>query len=247
MQNNINIALSRLTAQERTLDVNATNIANASTPGFHAERMVFADWLVRLPQGAAPPGGQTISYTQDRTTYRDSRPGPMSHTGNPLDIAIGDTEGFFTVQTPAGPRLTRAAHFELNSTGQIVDNAGNALLDTQGRPMQVSTGDANLTVTGDGTITSPNGQIGRIGVVKPPTQQDLKAEGGHLFSIDVPTVPVTAPKLMQGAIEESNVQPVLELTRMMNDLRAYQFVGQFVQAEADRHQGAIDKITQKRT
>ena len=247
MQNITNIALSRLSAQERTLDVAATNIANASTPGFHAERMVFADWLVRQPAGSGPPGGQTISYAQDRSTYRDARPGPLTHTGNPLDIALGDTEGFFTVQTGAGPRLTRAGHFELSSKGEIVDSSGNALLDTQGRPIQVSTGEASLTVTGDGTISSESGQIGRIGIVKPPSAQALKAEGSRLFSTEAPTQAVTAPKLMQGAIEDSNVQPVLELTRMMNDLRAYQFVGQFVQTESDRQQGAIDKITQKRS
>ena len=73
MENTTTIALSRLVAQQRALDVTATNIANASTPGFHAERMVFSDWLVRQSAGAEPPGGATISYTQDRTTYRDNQ------------------------------------------------------------------------------------------------------------------------------------------------------------------------------
>ena len=247
MQNITTIALSRLAAQERALDVTASNIANTTTPGFHAERMVFADWLVRQPAGTQPPGGQTITYTQDRATYRDTRPGPMSHTGNPLDIAIGTPDGYFAVQTPRGVRYTRAGHFEISPSGTIVDGSGNALLDTARRPIQVAATDVNLSVTGDGTISSVNGRLGRVGIFKPTDSQNLKAEGSRLFSTDKPLDAVIRPDLVQGAIEESNVQSVLELTRMMTDLRNYQFVGQFVQTEAERQQSAIDKIMQKRS
>ncbi len=229
MQNNITIALSRLAAQERTLDTIASNIANSATPGFQAERMVFADWLVRQPSGSGPPGGQTITYTQDRATYRDQRPGPLTHTGNPLDLAIGDQQGFFSVRTPNGVRLTRSGHFELSAGGTLVDGSGNALLDTQGRPIQLSPTDITLTVTGDGTVSSENGRVARIGVVKPTDPLGLRAEGNRLFSTSKPTQTVPTPNIVQGAIEDSNVQPVMELSRMMTDLRSYQFVGQFVQ------------------
>ena len=246
MQNTTTIALSRLAAQQRAMDVTASNIANAATQGFQAERMVFADWLVRQPAGAEPPGGQVLNYTQDRATYRDPRPGPMSHTGNPLDIALGNPDGFFTVQTPRGPRLTRAGHYELSSTGSVVDVDGNALLDTQGRPLQVSPTDGALSITGDGTLSGQNGQLGRIGVVRTTAPQSLRPEGGRLFATAEPTAALAQPKVTQGMVEASNVQPVLELTRMMNDFRAYEFVGQFIQAESDRQQSAIDKLTQKR-
>jgi flagellar basal-body rod protein FlgF len=246
MQNITTIALSRMAAQQRAMDVTATNVANAATPGFQAVRMVFADWVVREPGGAMPPGGQTLTYAQDRATYRDTRPGPMSRTGNPLDLALGNADGFFTVQTPAGPRLTRSGHFELNAAGTVVDTDGNALLDTQGRPLQVSPADGTLTITGDGMLSGQNGQLGRIGVVRSTAPQSLRPEGGRLFATDAPTLPVAAPELTQGMLEASNVQPVLELTRMMNDLRNYEFVGQFLQAESDRQQMAIDKLTQKR-
>jgi flagellar basal-body rod protein FlgF len=244
MDNTTSIALSRMIAQQRAMDVTATNIANASTPGFRAERMLFTDWLARQPAAGQPPGTGALAYTQGYATYRDNQPGTFTHTANPLDLAIG-SDGYFTVQTPRGPRLTRAGHFDLSSTGQIVDANGNALLDTTGKPIQISTADADLTVAGDGTISSENGQIGKIGVVEAADAQKLQAEGGRLLNANTPTSQVAAPKLVQGAIEESNVQPTLELTRMMNDLREFQFVSQFIQAEADRQQGAIDKITQK--
>ncbi len=58
------------------------------------------------------------------------------------------------------------------------------------------------------------------------------------------TTAVAQPKVVGGALEESNVQPVAETTRMMNDLREFQFVTQFVQGEGEREQSAIDKLTQ---
>jgi flagellar basal-body rod protein FlgF len=244
MENATTIALSRLMAQQRAIDVTATNLANAATPGFHGERMLFSDWLVRQTAPGQPPGGGTLAYTQDRATYRDTAPGPITHTGNSLDLALG-ADGFFTVQTPRGPRLTRAGHFSLNSTGTIVDGQNEPLLDTAGKPIQVSTADGTLSITGDGTISSDNGQIGKIGVVLPANPQTLQAEGGTLFAAASPTAPVAAPQVIQGAVEDSNVQPTVELARMMTDLREFQFVTQFVQGEADMQQGAIDKILQK--
>jgi flagellar basal-body rod protein FlgF len=241
------IALSRLAAQERSLDVLAANIANAATPGFRAERMVFSDWLVREPRAAEPAGGGTLTYTQDRATYRDTRPGALTHTGNPLDLALGTLDGFFTVQTARGVRLTRAGHFELSANGTIVDTNGNALLDINGKPIRTAPGDTNLTVSGDGTVGSDNGQLGRIAVVRPADPQGLRPEGGWLFATPTPPTQIGKPDIIQGAIEDSNVQPIVEMTRMMGDLRSYQFVSQLVQAESDRQQAAIDKITQKRS
>jgi flagellar basal-body rod protein FlgF len=209
--------------------------------------MVFSDWLVRQPNVAEPPGGRTLSYTQDRTTYRDVQAGPISHTGNALDLAIGAADGFFTVQTPQGPRLTRAGHFALSASGQITDGAGAALLDTTGKPLQVGAADAVLSITADGAISSENGRIGQIGVVAPGDAQLLRPEGNQVFAADTPTTPLAAPKLIQGAVENSNVQPTVELTRMMTVMREFQFVSQMVQSEGDRQQSAIDKITQKRS
>ena len=245
MENATTIVLSRLVAQSRALDVTATNIANAGTPGFRAERMLFSDWLAREPTGAEPPGGQTLSYTQDRTTWRDRQPGTLRHTANPLDLAIGAQAGWFTVLTAQGPRLTRAGHFQLNATGVVVDEQGNPLLDNNGKPLQTTPTDTMLTVAGDGTLSSQNGQIGRIGMVQPADDTQFTAEGGRLLATASPTAAVAAPHIIQGAIEDSNVQPIVELNRMTNDLREFQFSTQFLQSESDRQTAAIDKIMKK--
>jgi flagellar basal-body rod protein FlgF len=242
MQNSTTIALSRMVAQQRAIDVTANNIANAATSGFHATRMLFSDWLLREPAQAQPHGSAAEAYTQDRSTYRDTTSGPLTHTGNPLDLALSG-DGSFTVQTARGPRLTRAGHFELNSTGAIVDAQNQPLLGATGQPIQVATADSAISIAGDGTISSENGQIGKLGVVVPDDPQNLTAEGALLFDVTGPTTQMSAPKIIQGAIEDSNVQPAVELTRMMNDLREFQFASQFIQAESDRQQSAIDKIT----
>jgi len=246
MDNATSIALSRLVAQTRAVDVAAGNLANATTPGYRAERMLFGDWLSRQ-HGSTPADKNTIVYTQDRASYRDRQGGELTHTANPFDLAITG-EGYFTVLGANGPRLTRAGHFTLAKDGTITDELGDALLDPKGKKLQLATADTRVTVAGDGAISSENGQIGRIGVVTAGDPNRLQAEGGRLLNADgTATTPLATPHIVQGALEASNVQPALEVTRMMNDLRTFQMVSQFVQSESDRQQGAIDKIIQQRS
>ncbi len=246
LDNNTSIALSRLVAQQRAMDVTANNIANADTPAYRASRMLFSDWLQREPGGGGVAGGQTLSFTQDRATWHDRTPGTVTMTGNPLDLAIGRADAWFTVQTANGPRLTRAGHFNRAPDGRIVDDADNPLLDTAGQPIRLATGDTRISVAGDGAISTESGPVARIGMVTPADDTRLQAEGGRLYMAGAtPTAPVAAPHLTQGGLEQSNVQPITEMTAMTTQLREFQFVSQFVQAEADRQQGAIDKILRK--
>jgi flagellar basal-body rod protein FlgF len=241
MDNSINIALSRLQVQQRAMDVVAGNLANISSPGFRAERLVFADWLMNEPRGAVSSGDRQLAFTQARATYRDRTEGTMTQTGNPLDLAL-TVNGFFTVQTSNGTRLTRAGRFSLRNDGTITDESDHALLDTNGQPMRVSPADTKLTVKSDGTLSSENGTLGQIGIVAPNDPNRISAEGGRLFRADGPTSPVAQPHIVQGALEDSNVQPIGEVTRMISTERDFQFVAQFVEAEGQRKQSAINKI-----
>jgi len=242
MDNISTIALSRMTAQQRTLDVIANNLANADTPGFRAERVQFGDWLVREADTSSPAGARTITLPQDRATWREQQPGALSHTGNPLDLALGE-QGYFTVATPAGPRLTRAGRFGINASGSIVDSAGNNLLDSQGAPITLPANDTQIQVATDGTISTESGAAGRIGVVQPNDPMRLLAEGGHHLRADSDTAPVPTPQVTQGMLEESNVRPMLETTRMIDLQRQFEFTAQMIQSESDRQQSTIDKLT----
>lgn len=235
------VTLSRMDADMRAMEVIANNLANAATPGFKAEHMQFTQWLAPQTGAGAPKGEQSIALAQNGETWRDDSVGALSHSGNPLDLAISGP-GYFTVNTPRGPRLTRDGRFGLLPNGTIADAAGDPLLDANGQPITVAPNDTNLTVAGDGTLSSQNGQLARIGVVQPSTPGALTAEGGTLFRADAPTAPVTAPKIVQGAVEESNVQPVIAVTRMIEAARRFQFMTQFIQAQSDRYSAAIDKL-----
>ncbi len=242
MDNPTSIVMSRLMAQTRAMDVTASNIANASTPGFRAGRMMFADWLLPEPN----PAERRAAFVQDRATYFVRDPGPMTHTGNPLDLALADPNAFFSVQTGNGVRLTRAGHFTLSATGGVVDEAGDAVLDTAGQPLTLSPADRVVSVAGDGTIGSENGRVGKIGVVTPDDPTAITPEGGRLFVAAGTTTADAAPRVVQGAVEGSNVQPITEITRMTADLRSFQLAAQFIQSEAEREQSAIDKLAPKK-
>lgn len=234
------VAASRLVAQERAIEVTAMNIANVNTPGFQASRVQFSEWLNPQQTGAALPGEPKIAYTQDRATWRDQQQGTLTQTNNPFDLALR-SGGYFTVATDRGPRLTRDGRFGPLPNGTIGDEAGDALLDVNGKPLQLAAGDTRITITADGGVTSENGLLGKIGVVTPADTMKLQAEGATLFRAETPTSQAARPGVVQGVLEGSNVPPVLEVTRMMNDLRDYQFTTQLIQAENDRIQSTIDK------
>jgi flagellar basal-body rod protein FlgF len=237
------LATSRLIAQQRAMDVTANNLANANTPGYRTTRVLFSDWIDRAALRGAnvPAGDRTVVYTQDRATWRETQPGTLTHTSNPLDLAITGP-GYFTVSTPNGPRLTRDGRFGRLPDGTLADSNGNAVLDSGGQPILLGASDTRISVTADGSVSSENGSLGRIGVVEPADPMRLSAEGATTFVADTATAPSANPAIVQGSVEESNVQPVMEITRMIDNTRQFQLITQFVQAEADRQQSVIDKV-----
>ncbi|WP_431301958.1 flagellar basal-body rod protein FlgF [Sediminicoccus sp. BL-A-41-H5] len=241
------IVLSRLSAQQRASQLTAHNLANADTPGFRAKRPVFAEHVERQGRVHGPNGAAQVGYTWDRASWRETQPGAISSTGNPLDIAISG-QGFFVVETPRGERYTRAGRFAIGADGQIVDTTGAPVLNTDSRPLAVAPGDTRIEVQGDGTIRSENGVIGRLRIVRFADEQQLRAEGDrHLDAAGQAPEEIARPQLVQGALEGSNVQSVLEMTRMMAELREFQFATQFLEREGERQQSAVDRLLRRRS
>ncbi len=239
------IILSRLGAQLRATDVLAHNLANADTPGFRAARPIFAEAVERQRDVAGPAGGRPVSYPLDRATWRDTAQGPLSATGNPLDVAIRG-EGFFAVETPEGERFTRAGHFALDQGRRLVDMDGNAVLDARGTPIAFAATDTRIEIQGDGTVRTENGVAGRLRVVRFEDPQRLRAEGARLFAAEDPPEPVERPNVVQGSVEASNVNAVVEMTRLTAELREFQFATQFAEREGERLQGAVERILRRR-
>ncbi|MBX6743038.1 MAG: flagellar hook basal-body protein, partial [Acetobacteraceae bacterium] len=135
------VILSRLGAQLRATQVLAHNLANAETPAFQAERPIFAQYLE--PQRDAGAAGVPTAFTVDRATWRDTTPGALTTTGNPLDVAIRG-EGYFVVETQQGERYTRAGRFTLGPDGRLTDMEGNAVLDMRGTPLTFGPNDTRI-------------------------------------------------------------------------------------------------------
>lgn len=238
------IMLSRLGAQLRSTQVLANNLANADTPGFRAERAVFAEFLQSRADGAGP-GDRGTAYAIDRATWRDTAAGAISTTGNPFDLALrGD--GYFAVETPRGERYTRAGRFVLAGDGKLADSEGNAVLDARGTPIVLGPNDTRVEVRGDGSVHSENGPIGQLRVVRFPDPQKLRAEGARLYASDEPGTPAERPGVVQGAVEGSNVQPVVEITTLTAQMREFQFATQFVEREGERLSSAVERILRRR-
>lgn len=241
MNNVTNIILSRMITASRNVDVIANNIANVSTPGYEATHLQSAAWIDRMRGVTAPPGGSTLAYAQAVGTWRDTKPGPIHQTGNPLDLALPGG-GYFAVQTPNGPRLTRDGRFGLLPNGTIADASGNALLGPGGQPITVPPQSGNLSIASDGTISTAQGIIGQVGVVTVADPRSLMAAGNNLFQTTAPPIPSASPNIVQGALEGSNVQPILEITKMMQASQNFRMIAQFISAEQSRSQSADAKI-----
>ena len=240
------IILSRMSAQLRGQNLTAHNLANADTPGYRATRPIFAEHPALQRETSRIPGAREVNYPLDRASWRDETAGPITRTGNPLDVAISG-EGYFAVDTPRGERFTRAGRFTIGADGRLVDQGGNPVLNPSGNPIAISPGDTRIDIRGDGSIHSENGEIGRLRLVRFVNNQTLLSEGDRLFNADGQEAqPIERPAVVQGAVEGSNVQSVIELTRMMAELREFQLATQFAEREGDRLQTSVERIPRKR-
>jgi flagellar basal-body rod protein FlgF len=236
MQTATYVALGQQTALENSMDVAANNIANISTPAFKGQTVLFREFL--------QPGQdhQQISYVRDVGVIRDTKQGTLAQTGNTLDAGI-EGDGYFTVSTPDGPRYTRNGRFQLDSTGNLVTSQGYAVLNEQSNPITIPANTRNIVITPDGSVSTETGAIGKFGVAHFDNQQDLVASAGGLYVTGDQPIPDTVSKIHQGTVEDSNVQPITALTKLLGMQKAYASAEQIIDGEDTRLRSAIDKIS----
>lgn len=213
MDNGIYIALSKQMAQFRQMDVIANNIANSDTAGYSAEKMIFNQYLVR------DGDRHRMAFAQDIATFRDTSEGRLKKTDGVFDVAIRGA-GYFRVETPLGVRYTRAGNFQLSGDGTLVTPEGYPVLSADGEPIQFGEEDRDVTIARDGTIAVGNDVRGAIGVVDFDNPQLLERTSGGLYRAEIEPAPVAVVEVMQGMVEQSNVQPVMELTSMIKTSRS---------------------------
>jgi flagellar basal-body rod protein FlgF len=230
------IALSRQMAVNRQMEVVANNLANMNTTAFRGENILFEEFL----QGS---GSRKSSFVQDYGMLRDLREGEMKPTGGPLDFAVSG-KGFFTVETPEGPRYTRNGQFRLDAQGKLTSNEGFPILDDGGRPIVIDARDGQPQVAKDGTInTQRGGKVARIALVSFQNEMAMRKTEGSLYTTDEQPTETTDGKVLQGMIENSNVVPIVEMTRMIELSRTYQASQKLMQDDHERLRKAIDRLT----
>lgn len=245
MENSLLIALSRQDALQRQMNVIANNIANMNTTAFKGERMMFVQHLV-ANKGSESRTPDSYAMVRDLSTVRNTGEGPIQMTSNPLDVAIhGD--GYFAVQTADGERYTRNGHFRLDQSGQLVTQEGAPVLSDSGQPFYFAPTDGDISIARDGTVSTNNGQIGRLRVVTFDNENDLKIVAGGLYSTDAQPKTSDTADVVQGALEGSNVQPIVEMTRMIEVHRAYDNASQMIDKEDQRIRKMISELTNSAT
>lgn len=231
------IALSAQIALLRKTDMLSNNLANLSSNGFKGQEMLFEEYL---GQGS---DGKQASYVQDIGTARDMREGPITQTGNPLDVAI-QGGGYLVVQTPLGPRYTRDGHFQIDAQGQIVTSQGYPVQSDANTPINIPDDTREITIGKDGSVVTAGGGIaGKLQVVSFANDQALLPTGNNSFSTDQTPQPAPANTIVvQASLEGSNVEPVLEITQLIAANRAISYTHDFTNAEATRVSNAIDRL-----
>ncbi len=243
MENSLLIALSRQTTLRREMTSVANNIANMNTHAYKREGMMFDDYLLRSKGGEAIMGDK-LKFVRDIAQYRDLSEGEFEETGNPLDIALHG-EGYFVVDTPNGQRFTRNGHFELNEQGVLVNTDGHPVLTEDGDQIEIPLNNSRIEISRTGQIYTDAGEIGKLGVVQFDNPQFMDKESNTLFSSKTPGTQVEQPHVIQGKLELSNVQPIIEMTRMIDVHRSYERAQTLVSKEDERIRKATTLITDR--
>ncbi|MRX49246.1 flagellar hook-basal body complex protein [Paracoccus sp. S-4012] len=239
MDNAIYAGLTRQSGLLREMRVVANNVANASTTGFRREGVVFAEHLSAT--GAQGRAG-TLSMGLARGRVADLRQGALEATGGRFDLGI-EGEGFFMLQTPDGPRLTRAGAFLSDAAGNLVNGDGHLVLDEGQAPIALPPGARAIAVGPDGTVSADGEPVGRVGVFTVPDPAALQHRGGTLFEATAAPQPAEDTRLRQGFLEGSNVDPVFEISRLIEVQRSYELGQSLLDREDERIRAVITALT----
>ena len=214
----------------------ANNIANASTTGFRAEGIIFSEYVEVLSNDH-----DSLSMATGRVRNTMDAQGVLKQTNGTFDLAI-EGDGFFLIQTPDGERLTRAGHFTPSANGDLVTADGYPVLDAGGSPVFVPVGAGRVAIGADGVMSVSGQLVGQIGIVVPTNPEGLIREGGTRFAAPDGFDIAQNGRVVQGFLEGSNVNPTLQIARMIEVQRAYELGQSFLDKEDERIRAVMQAI-----
>lgn len=245
MDNTKYIALSRQMGLWKQMDIVSNNMANMNTSGYKQDEAVFSSFLVKT-QNAQGFGKEPVYFSQDFGSFQDFKEGAIVDTGNTFDVALkGDS--FFAIETSQGERFTKKGQFSLNSEGMLVTADGEPVLSENNEPFFFAPGEKDVNIAQNGDVSTENGVVGRLKVVKFADNQKLLKVANTMFENTDGNAMIINPQEMQviqGAIEKSNVDPISEMTRMIKLQRSYEYVQQMIDEEHQRVSNTITAYAQ---
>jgi len=237
MDNATYTTLTRQSGLLAEMQAVANNIANASTTGYRREGVIFSEFVAALT-----PDDPSLSMAT--ANVRDTRldQAPLTQTGGTFDLAI-EGDGFFMIEGPTGPMLTRAGAFSPSITGEVTTLDGHRLLDAGGAPVFVPDGAGQVAIAADGTLSADGQPLAQIGLWRPSDPLDMRHRNGVRFEVPGGAEPlIESGTILQGYLESSNVDPIGEIARMIEIQRAYEQGQSFLEREHERIRGVIDAL-----
>jgi flagellar basal-body rod protein FlgF len=210
--------------------------------------MLFLEQVMEADKPGVPRG-PGVSMVIDQGVVRDLRPGRLEQTGNPLDVAV-QGDGYMVVETPGGPRYTRSGHLAIDGDRRLTDATGLPIVGTQDQQFVVPQTARDIRIAANGDVSYIDGagdptvpvQLGRIKLVAFDDEINLTALGGGLYVTNEMPHEAQNTDLIQGAIEQSNVQPIVEMTRMIEISRQYSSNQRLLQDEHERINTAVRRL-----
>jgi flagellar basal body rod protein FlgG len=234
MQGSLYVSLSSQIALERRLTTLADNVANANTIGFRATEVKFNEVL-------ANTGSTDVSFVDEGQDYLSTANGGLKTTGSALDFAIrGDA--WFMIETPTGKMLTRDGRFTLTNTGALVNIDGFPVLDPGEAPIQLDPDGEAPKAGRDGGLTQDGFRRGAIGLLPGRLSPDLPARRRWCIVPTIPPEPVLDEEsagLLQGYIENSNVNAMSEMSNLIIISRAFENISAMTNSTEDVFKEAI--------
>ena len=277
MQNGFYAVTGGMVTQFNRLDQISQNLANVRTNGYKGNDVVIGDFMKIyqerrdiLPlENQTREGAKFLNRSVNRIPriterYTDFTMGAVAHTGNPFDLALGEKNLFFAVDTPSGIRLTRDGSFKLNENGELVTRDGFKVLsqhyfqNRQAITVPVDAINVNIGKSGrieymDKTAMDTPVYLDDLMVVRVDNLQDLEAEGDNYFRMPGKTlenemnVVTDTNQVYQYAIEKSNVNPIREMTALIETNRLVEMYQKAMTAQMDdMNNDAITKLASVR-
>jgi flagellar basal-body rod protein FlgF len=240
MDNAIYVGLSRQMILERELDITANNLSNVATVGFKFESMISNDDPVTMPTLGQPP--TPVNFVAGVGVARDFTQGSLTQTGAAFDAAI-DGRGFFQINTPDGPRYTRDGRFRMDASGALVNQDGDPV-DGGGGGIVLDPKKGPVTISPNGVVSQSGESHGKIAVYNFDSLAALSKDGNNQYRNDSNLTPTAAPnaQVRQGILEQSNVEPIRQITRLIEINRAYDAIASMMSTTADLSNASIQRL-----